>query len=397
MEKFIVRHVQPQEFPIVAELVTQVFRGSSQALYEQHRHYWQNRLHAPGFDYAAHRVGVLSNDVSERIVSHTEVYPYTLRYGSVTLRVAGVGGVCTHPDFRHNGYNSAVMHDSLAYMAEQGAHLALLNGISGFYMRFGFSSVFPNYFFEVESESAAKLPMPLRLRPPAPRDIPYMAALYQKHWAGRVTLTRSAELWLWRVTHDAHSFIQVVEDQRGRLCGYLAAPYATAANAEVLADNMDAALTLLADAGRRYQQAGAQISWLLPPDDALVYYARQALPVRVSAVYQPDGGWMARIIDTEALVSALLPELIAQAHTTMPELKTSALEFACQPDVVQIGLKGKPAARSRLSHQDFIQMMFGSLRPSMLALRSAMSHEAVHLLETLFPPRMAAVASWDWF
>ncbi len=399
MEKFSVRHAQPHEFSAVADLIAQVFFGYNKARAQQARHDWLfNRPRAPGFDYAAYRVGVLSDDDTERIIAHTVVSPHTLRYGSVFLRVSGVGFVCTHPDYRRSGYTSAVMHDSLAYMAEQGTHLALLDGIHSFYNRFGFSSVFPVYSFEVDSAQAAHLPMPLRLRPPTQQDVPYMAALYQKHWSGRVTFTRSADLWLWRVAVADRPFMQVVEDARGHICGYIAASYETDDRAEVIADSMDAALTLLAAAGERFQQAGIKrVTWLIPPDDALVYYARQVLPVRVSASYQPNGGWMARIIDTEALVSTLLPELIAQAHSTMPDLQVSALEFVCEPDVVQIGLKGKPETCSRISHQDFIQVMFGSLRPAMLALRSGMSSDALRLLEALFPPRMAALACWDWF
>jgi predicted acetyltransferase len=397
MGQFFVRHAQPTEFAVIADLVGRVFYDDSD--YQRAMHQWVfSRPRAPDFEYTAHRVGVLADDHSERIVSHTVVSPYTMRYGSVALGVSGVGFVCTHPDFRRNGYNAAVMHDSLAYMAEQGTHLALLNSTSHFGTRFGFSPVFPDYCFEVDSAQAANLPKPLRLRPPTPNDIPYMAALYQKHWSSRVTFTRSAELWMWRVSESNRPFMQVVEDGHGHICGYLAASHETDESAEVVVDNMDAALTLLADAGEHFREAGiSRITWLMPPDDALIYYARQVLPVRVSALYQPYSGWTARIIDTEALVDTLLPELIAQARTIMPDISPKNLEFHCQPDVVQVGLRGKSDTCSRIPHEDFIQVMFGSLRPAMLALRSPMSYEAVRLLEALFPPRMAALACWDWF
>jgi predicted acetyltransferase len=397
MEKFFVRHAQSQEFAVIADLVARVFYAGDD--YQRAMHQWVfSRPRAPNFDYAAHRVGVLVNDASEKVVSHTAVFPHTLRYGSVALAVSGVGFVCTHPDFRRNGYNSAVMHDSLAYMAEQGTHLALLNGINHFGARFGFSPVFPDYCFEADSTLAANLPKPLHLRPPTPDDIPYMAALYQKHWSARVTFTRSAELWLWRVAESSRPFMQVVEDGHGYICGYIAAQHEMDEGAEVVVDSMEAALTLLADMGERFRRAGiARISWLLPPDDALVYYARQVLPVRVSALYQPYSGWTARIINTEALIDALLPELIAQARTILPDVTPRNLEFFCQPDAVEVGLRGKPETCSRISHEDFIQVVFGSLRPAMLALRSSMSQEAVRLLEALFPPRMASLAGWDWF
>jgi hypothetical protein len=44
-----------------------------------------------------------------------------------------------------------------------------------------------------------------------------------------------------------------------------------------------------------------------------------------------------------------------------------------------------------------MQVLFGSLRPAVLALRAQLSLPQVQLLETLFPARMAALAVWDWF
>ena len=80
-----------------------------------------------------------------------------------------------------------VLQDAIAFMTEQGAHLALLNATSHFqYDRYGFSPVWPYYYLEVDSAAAAALDAPLKLRDVRPADIPAMAALYQRHWDGRV-------------------------------------------------------------------------------------------------------------------------------------------------------------------------------------------------------------------
>jgi ribosomal protein S18 acetylase RimI-like enzyme len=343
-----------------------------------------------------HRVGVLNGQV----VSHVCVAPYTLRYGSVRLRVVGVGWVCTHPDYRGSGYAAAVMRDAMTYMAEQGAHVALLDGRDDYYDRFGFSPVWPYYHFEVASAEAAALDSPLRLRPARPDDVPHMAELYQRHWGWRVAFVRSPEVWMWRVATASYPYIQVVEDKGGRICGYIAGQGPTDWRVETVADTPEAAMTLIGECGRRCQEAGIEhVVWPLPPDDALVTFARQWLHVKVSARYHPNGGWMARIIDTQALVEALLPELVAQASTVMPALDADALLFDCQPHAVHIGLRDQLATHCRLNYRDFIQIMFGSLRPSTLALPSdgPITPEGARLLEALFPPRMAALAYWDWF
>jgi predicted N-acetyltransferase YhbS len=394
MNNFVVRHVQPADYRAAGYLVAQVY------FEDEHRRqqafdFWVNRQpNEPGFDYSNHRVGVLDG----KVVSYAEVRPYTLRYGRVKLRVGGVGGVCTHSDYRRRGFASAVLQDALAYMAEQGLHLALLDGVRGYYDRFGFSPVWPNYFFEVPAAEAAALQPELRLREPTMQDIPYMARLYQKHWEGRVAFVRSPETWMWRVLHEDWRYVRVVDD--GQVCGYIAGDDPIGAETEVLADTPDAAITILAECGRLCIDAGLDtLSWLMPPDDAVVAFARALLPVKVSAEYLPSGNWMARLIDTRELVNTLLPEMIAQARLADPHFDADALHFNFQPHQVRISLRGQDTTDCQLDHHDFIQVIFGSLRASALALRpnSRLHPDGVRLLEMLFPPRMAALGWWDWF
>lgn len=394
---FVVRHAQPAEMLQVGVLVARTFTPGAPERYPAVLHgSGEGLLTKPGFDSAMCRIGL----VDGQIVSHARVEPYHLRYGSARLRVSGVAAVCTHPDHRRRGYSAAVMRDALAYMAEQGIHFALLHStVGGYYRRFGFSPVWPHYEFEVDSAAAAALNGSLRLRDARPGDAPCMAALYERHWGGRTAFIRSAPEWVWRVA-CGYFEAQVVEDYAGEIVGYIAGYDLVQPRVDVVADTPDAAMTLLAAIGRRCQEAGlATIRWAIPPDDALVNFARQAMTVRLSAEYQPDDGWMARLIDTQGFVDTLLPEIVAQAQTVLPELDANALTFNCQPDVVEIGLRGQKTARCRLNHPDFIQIVFGSLYPSALAARpsSGLHPDAVRLLEALFPPRVAALAGWDWF
>lgn len=391
METFTVRHALPTEYAEIADLVARVFSQGDPDSYQQSMHFWIfSRPRAPYFDYRGHRIAVLNG----RVVAHTVVLPFTLRYGGVTLRVAGVGAVCTHPDYRGKGYASAVLRDALAYMAEQGAHLSLLHSaVENYYEKFGFSPVFPRYTFEIDSAQAAALDASRHtLRPARLEDVPALAALYERHWAWRVTFTRSADLWLWRVRDTGWS-VRVVEDAAGQVVGYTAAREAFSERTEAVADTPTAALALLADAGKRYQQAKIDaIRWLLPPDDAIITAARGVLPVRLGALYRPSGGWMGRLIDPGALVQTLLPEISAQAASMRADFDSRTLTLNCLPDAVQIN------DSITLAHQDFLQVMFGSLRPAALMQRGdAVTYEGARLLEALFPPRMAALAAWDWF
>jgi predicted N-acetyltransferase YhbS len=397
MSNFTVRHVQPLEFPQVAELIAQNFPNEDPRLTEGQIHRWITHIiRQPGFQYDLHRVGL----VDGKVVAHALVKPFTLRYGTVNLRVGGVSVLCTHPDYRRRGYATLVMRDALAYLAERGAHLALLNGIHHYYHRFGFSSVWPDYFFSVNSAEAAHLERPLRIRPAKARDIGAMADLYDHHWGGRIAFSRSRELWEWRVKEEAKPYMRVVDNERGQVCGYIAGDSPIHEEIEVVADAPEAVMTLLADAGRLCANAGLEkIQWSLPPDDAIVFFARQMLTVTLSARYPHSGGWMARIINTSALVEMILPEIVAQAEMVLPGFDARRLILNCLPDVVHIGLQGMPSADCRIHYRDFIQLLFGSLRPGELAARSAdpLHADSIRLLEAIFPPRIAAIAPWDWF
>jgi len=156
--------------------------------------------------------------------------------------------------------------------------------------------------------------------------------------------------------------------------------------------------SFLAWSGRWYDARGdSQVTWFVPPDDVIITYARQFLPINISVLYQPTAGWMARLIDTYALVQTLLPELLAHATAIHPALQYQDILFDVQPDRVHIAIRHDPASACELSREDFIQIMFGSLRPSALAARIHLQPVGVELLEMLFPPRMAALAPWDWF
>lgn len=393
--EFVIRQAHPQEMLHVGTLIARVFgRGIPDRYSILLQRYGQNLLTRPGYHPSMSRVGLLDG----RLIAHALVEPYLLRYGNAYLRVAGIGRVCTAPEFRHRGYSSALMRDALAFMAEQGVHLALLESVlSDYYTRFGFSAVWPYYYFEVESAEAARLEAPLTLRNCTVQDVPQMAALYESLWGVRVALTRSPDLWLWRVNNPTYH-IQVVENADGSICGYIMGHDLQGDKVEVLAANLEATVTLLAHCGRLYQAAGtAQIRWLMPPDDSFINYARQVISVRLSAEYPLTGGWMARLIDTGGLIDTLLPEIVTQARSIIPTLKARDLLFNCHPDVVEIGLRGQHSSMSQLNHQEFIQMMFGSLRPADLGARHQLHADAVFLLEALFPPRIAALAPWDWF
>jgi hypothetical protein len=395
---FVVRAASADDYPAAAELTATVFSRGDARVYERLLHHWlAARPHEPGFNYGLHRLGFKDNQV----IAHARVRPYTLHYGSAQLHIAGISEICTDPGQRKNGYSGMVLQDAIAFMTEQGAHLGLLNATSHFhYDHYGFSPVWPYYYLEVDSAAAAALEAPLKLRDLRPADIPAMAALYEKHWDGRVTFNRDPRLWAWRAASGELPYQQVVDNGRAGVCGYIAGYDLTDERIETLADTPEAALTILKAGGMARQQIGSKtLRWIVPPDDALVSFARQHLTVNVSARYLPRGGWMARLIDARGLIDTLLPEIVAQVASSDPNFDADALIVDPGGGGVQIALRKQPETLCNLNYYDFIQVVFGSLHPAALAIRpySQIQPEGRHLLELLFPPRMAVLGCWDWF
>jgi predicted N-acetyltransferase YhbS len=395
MNDFVVRAVQADEVYQAAELVARIFSHDNpdlqQRFYHNFAHVFPKR---PLANPQPYRGAFYQN----KLVSFLYVTDFTLRYGRAALRVACIGEVCTHEDYRGRAYSGAVIKDTLAYAAEQGAHMVLLDGISNYYNRFGFSSVWSQYTLQAPTNIAAKLSQRLQLRAATSADLPYMAQLYNQHWGTRITVERNPASWRWRMQNNRGE-ISVAVDRTGRIHGYIwHEPNVLSHRSEVVAGNPDAIMTFLAYSGRLWQREGHDtFVWSVPPDDIIISYAQQILPITLQASYFPNGGWMARIIDSAALIAELMPEIIAQAKITSPNFNPKHLILELQSDAVEIGISNNPASYCRLSLRDFIQILFGSLRPATLAMREPLNEASVRLLETLFPPRVAAIAAWDWF
>jgi predicted acetyltransferase len=393
MTELLVRSLQPHDLDKAGDLVARVFSRGDARRYERLLYQRVTHLpHKPGFHPNDYRAGFLNGEM----VAVARMEQHTLFYGSARLRVAVISDIATDPAYRHRGYSGAIIRDMLTYTAEQGAYLALLYDTTEHYHKYGFSPIFPDYRLAFDVERAAQLPTPLAAREAVFEDMPFLAALYQQHWEGRLSFRRSPESWLWRVQASPLTPVVVVEPT-GKVAGYLWRSDEADELTEVVADTPEATMTLMNVAAYTARQTEAvQVNWLVPPDDAIAAFANQFIPITLSASYHPGGGWMARLINATVLVNTLLPEICAQAQFTDASFDPDRLVFDVQPAYVAIAVKHDRASACKLAHRDFIQVMFGSLRPATLALRTHLSMAQVQLLEMLFPPRMAAIAGWDW-
>lgn len=395
MSDVVVRGIRESELERAAKLVADVFSQGDSRLHEIIANNFLNHLpRRPGTKIEHFRAAF----AGKKMVAFARVIEFMLHYGQAKLLVAGLSSVCTHPDYRGKGYASAVIQDILTYTAEQGMHMALLRGVPDFYEQFGFMPVWAQYTLEAPVEQARQLAQPLKIRDAGIEDISQMANLYNQHWGSRVTFSRSTIIWKWLMWADIGQTIVAV-DNAGEIQGYLwhrNGEYT--ARTEVIANTRQAVQTLLAHDGRRFYDADCDyLVWSVPPDDMIVPFAQTMLPLTLNAHYFPTGGWMGRLIDPSAIVQRLLPEIIAQASSSSAKFNPAKLRLVVDSDGVEIGLQNNPNSQCHLSLRDFVQVLFGSLRPQTLAIRHNLSRESITLLELLFPPRIAALAPWEWF
>ena len=394
MSEVVVRAIRESELERAANLAADVFGRDALAKRNIREDFLNNLPRRPGTKLEHFRAAF----IGKKLVSFARMSEYMLHYGRAKLLVTGIGAVCTHPAYRGQGYASAVIHDILTYSAEQGMHMALLNGIPDYYEQFGFMPVWANYTMQAPVERAQKLAQVLKVRDAVPDDLPRMAQLYDQHWGARVTFSRSAALWKWRMWAGSGQ-TTVVVDENNHVQGYLWHRHREYnANTEVVANTQQAIQSLLIYDSKRFRLNNCDnLTWTVPPDDIIIPFARQMLPITISAHYSPTGNWMGRLIDPSAVVQQLLPEILAQAQNISSKFDANKAIVKVDSEGVEVGMRGNREAHCHLSLRDFVQLLFGSLRPHTLAIRHKLSHDSIELLETLFPPRIAALAPWDWF
>ncbi len=410
----VIRGARPDDWEQIAHLNARCFMQEMplddelRAIYE---HYTTQR---PGFDHAHERIAVRGGQV----VSHTLVIPYTMRYGGSTLKVGGIGNVCTHPDHRRRGYAGEVLQDTIPYMNSIGCDLSLLNGVGDYYNRFGYANVWPMYLLRMDARNVAGLSTSLTVRDLTDGDIPAMLALYNRTWRDRPgAWLRDAEYLTWKLW-DVKARRLAAVDRNGRVRGYLAGmgPWQHPAwSGEVLSADPDATAALLRASAAEVEKAGGEdhtgerfFYWITPPDDPPARHVRDLCPVDMVAWTRPNGGWMGRIINLQSTVEKLFPEL--EARLADSQFTGWSGRLRLETDLGQITLafsQGKPAlgrhTRSSLVAQvdqaNLIQLMFAYATPEEVAARQGVQidPEAIPLLRALFPQRVCCLAGLDWY
>lgn len=144
----------------------------------------------------------------------------TIRIESSELRVGGIGGVGTDPEYRKQGMAGALMRDALAFMKSNDFDISILFSVpEDYYTRFGYMTVLPEFTTTLTGlarlRELSTLKTSLQVRKLRPEEITSVSDLYARvHSEVTGSVKRSTAHWKWLTTHPEFNGIAVWDGDR---------------------------------------------------------------------------------------------------------------------------------------------------------------------------------------
>ena len=393
------RGLRQTEMAEMIALQCLVFRADGQ---ERYRRYIREDS---SYDWKQTRVGV----EDARIVSTLRIWDRVLQVGSRSVRMGGVGGVVTHPDFRGAGRGSELVSDAAAYMQRSGYHIAALFSEipCRFYRRLGWASL-PRAFFRLEMGRVT--PSQQREWQVEPfieeRDLEAVIKLYDHYNVAQSgALVRTRPYWEMAPSRIRGLLPTVVALRDGRCGGYLNYEIA-GQNARVLEVTSErgqpAVLAALVD---QFLQVCArrgvrEISGEIPHRHPLV--EQLAIVTDGDLHLGGDLTMMLYAVDLAGLLEQVLPELQERLDAGPAPFAPAAFRFALneQQCVLQLSAAGKLAVVDSAANalpldmpaSFFWRLLLGEsswkgLAPTLQTCGLLVPDAAAAVLDALFPQR----------
>lgn len=254
---------------------------------------------------------LVEDEHTGKVVSTVCLIPWHCHYEDVTMEVAMLEMVFTHPEYRHRGYIRAQINRFHQMVNKRHFDLSIIQGIPYYYRQYG-------YTYAIDLQGADSLPAwlipnlhdseqyPYKLRKAVADDAPILARLYQESMtAVQLHIFRNLDYWQFLLQWMQYP-VQVVEDQRyGRTVGYVCIDKQTNNKSprilESAITNQDIGMFILrqlkAEGAREIQLGG-------PQTNTLVQIGRS-----FGSTPLPAHQWLLRIPDIAGLLSKISPVL----------------------------------------------------------------------------------------
>lgn len=247
------------------------------------------------------------------VVSTTCLIPWQCRFDNVTLDVAMLEVVATHPDYRKRGLIRTQIAAFHAAIEQQGFDLSIIEGIPYYYRQFGYAYATDHWASDTLPVSripdgGAESLAAVRLRRATVADIPTLSRLYDATMAKpNLATLRDAGRWRYLLT-AAEMPIYILEDlARNEVVGYISA-WGLAGNngIRILESGFSSAEWALHFLRWCKTKSSGQLQLSWPQSSLLVQVGRSLGSTSTGA-----DQWLLRITDPVRLLTKLAP-LFAQ-------------------------------------------------------------------------------------
>ena len=348
--------------------------------------------------------------VDKRVVATLRIWERRMRVGSSIVTMGGIGGVCTHPDYRGLGYATALMQNAIEYMQTANYDIGVLFSIipGKFYGNLGWTSlplegfrIVPHHINTIE-ETNWKVE-----KFNEDRDLNQVATFYDEYnlfHSG--TIVRPRSYWDMTPSRLRDVLPSIVVRHKDMLGGYLNFHIEDkkARILEVAFDrenptSLSTLVTYLLDICD--QQQIEEICGAIPRQHPLV-----DLIVEGSAgdsFLTGDSSMMLYVVNLPALLRKLLPELQSRIDASERQLEPISICFEthdqqailCLHDsgILQVFDLDEEATCVKIPDRFFWRMLlgesgWGQIEPALEVHGLAVPQEISTLFSILFPQRM---------
>jgi len=355
--------------------------------------------------------------IGEEIASWFWVIDYQMKIGAACVRMAGIGGVQTKPEYRMRGLMRALMQDTLDYVVQEGYDVSLLFGIEDFYTKFDYAPCFARHRIAVatrDAEDARGRARDVTVRPIGEGDWDNVLALYHESNRARTcSLLRPKEFcrqfrvgsW-WR--RKASGFL--MEDADGRFAGYAAFDEFPTETSIIEAETVAPELfpTLLYEfAKQAIEKRCERIVVHMPPDHPFAEFLRR-FGCEVTGEFPRSGAAMLRIINQDTTLDKLAGEFERRIAASKLEGYSGAVDIRTELGSTTLVFDGGALAlRHGATSERFLELpqaklcqLLAGYRP----VRDMLNDDEVKtggdilpVLEALFPQGYAWTWATDYF
>jgi len=379
----------------IAQLAADVFTGGKHV-----DRFCQNYIGNSHYDWNIARV-ILDG---EKLIHHWGVWGYRMWVESVQLKVAGIGAVATHADYRKQGLMHQAAQSSFDAMLQDGYDLSLLQGQH--YVKIGYARAWNNVTYRMKLEELPELGIHKPYQPLGVEDVGKMDALYNQTHAG---FTGTAIRPTYRNRHPNHIGVYAWFDEQGKLEGYIRA-LPSEDNPKIL-ECLEAAGDLqqeLAVLGDILKNGGYEsLAFVtLPHQHPMLQWLRKGACI-VEDHFFSISGWRVRIVNLHSTLKKLIPLLENRLAQSQFATWQGSVLLDCGQQKANIKIEeGKVDITSDGASKnilrggpDIARFLIGSDEPEEIIRQADMvcNGLAIPLARVLFPNLHPMLSDWDGY